>query len=98
MRSPLKVLLITGSLVAASLGAATSAAAATAAPTLITSNFACSDSACEIGPGNVGTPFAAGLDGTGGPTYTGPECNAYTMQVISGGLPHGLQFGEPICE
>jgi hypothetical protein len=85
-------------LITAGLSAAEDAAAAPAPPTLITSNFACSDSACEIGPGNVGTPFAAGLDGTGGPTYTGPECSAYTMQVISGGLPHGLQFGEPICE
>ena len=43
-------------------------------------------------------PFAAGLHGTGGPTYTGPECNPYLMKVISGSLPPGLQFGEPICE
>ena len=46
----------------------------------------------------MGLPFAAGLDGTGGPTYTGPECNPYTMKVISGSLPPGLQFGEPVCE
>lgn len=99
MRSPLKLLLITGSLVAASLGASASATAATSAPpTLITSNFACSNGVCEIGPGNVGMPFAAGLDGTGGPAYTGPECNPYTMKVISGSLPPGLQFGEPVCE
>ena len=99
MRSPLKLLLITASLVAASLGAATSAGAATPAPpTLITSNFACSNGVCEVGPGNVGMPFGAGLDGTGGSAYYGPECNPYTMKVISGSLPPGLQFGEPGCE
>jgi hypothetical protein len=99
MRSTLRLLLITGSLVAASLGASGSATAATPAPpTLITSNFACSNGVCEVGPGNVGMPFAAGLHGTGGPTYTGPECNPYTMKVISGSLPSGLQFGEPDCE
>ena len=99
MRSRLKLLLITASLVAASLGAATSATAATPAPpTLITSNFACSNGVCEVGPGNVGMSFAAGLDGTGGPAYTGPECNPYTMKVISGSLPPGLQLGEPDCE
>ena len=53
---------------------------------------------CEVGPGNVGMPFGAGLDGTGGPAYTGPECNAFIMKVISGSLPPGLQFGEPVCE
>ena len=102
MRSPLKALLITGSLVAASLGGAASAAAKssppTPPPTLITTNFACSNGVCEVGPGNVGMSFAAGLDGTGGPVYTGPECNPYTMQVISGSLPPGLQLGEPDCE
>ena len=102
MRSPLRALLITGSLVAASLGGAASAAAKPAPPppppTLITTNFACSNGVCEVGPGNVGMPFAAGLDGTGGPAYTGPECNPYTMKVISGGLPPGLQLGEPDCE
>ena len=99
MRSPLKALLITASLVAASLGGAASAAAATPAPpTLITTNFACSNGVCEVGPGNVGMSFAAGLDGTGGPTYTGPECNPYTMSVVSGSLPPGLQLGEPDCE
>ena len=99
MRSPLKAMLITGSLVAASLGASASATAAPPAPpTLITSHFACGNGVCEVGPGNVGIPFAAGLDGTGGPTYTGPECNPYTMKVISGSLSPGLQFGEPVCE
>jgi hypothetical protein len=102
MRSPLRALLITGSLVAASLGGAASAAAKSSPPppppTLITTNFACSNGVCEVGPGNVGMSFAAGLDGTGGPAYTGPECNPYTMKVISGSLPPGLQLGEPDCE
>ena len=100
MRLQLKLLIITGALITAALGAAAPAAAATAsaAPTLITSNFACSNGVCEIGPGNVGLPFAAGLDGTGGPAYAGPECNPYIMKVISGSLPPGLTFGEPICE
>ena len=42
--------------------------------------------------------FAAGLIGTGGPLYYGPECNAYLMKVVSGSLPPGLRLGEPICE
>lgn len=97
MRVQFKVLVIAGALLSASLGASASAAAP-APPTLITSHFACSNGVCEVGPGNVGMPFAAGLDGTGGPSYTGPECNPYTMKVISGSLPPGLQFGEPVCE
>jgi hypothetical protein len=96
MRSPLKVLLITGSLVAASLGAATSAAAATPAPpTLITTNFACSNGVCEVGPGNVGMSFAAGMYGTGGPTCPpGSSCNGnnFVISVVSGSLPPGLQL------
>jgi hypothetical protein len=87
-----------GSLLMAGLGTAAPAVAASAPPTLITSNFACSSGVCQVGPGNTGQPFAAGLIGTGGPAYTGPECNAYTMSVISGSLPPGLQFGEPDCE
>jgi hypothetical protein len=70
----------------------------TSPPTIVTSNFVCGTGACAIGPGDVGMPFAAGLVGTGGPQYTGPECNAYLMKVVSGTLPPGLQLGEPICE
>ena len=98
MRSPLKALLITGSLVAASLGGAASAAAATTAPpTLITSNFACSNGVCEVGPGNVGMSFAAGMYGTGGPTCTPGPCTGnngeyFVMSVVSGSLPPGLQL------
>jgi hypothetical protein len=98
MRRQFKILILTGALIAAGLGAAAPAAAATAPPTLITRNFACSNGVCEVGPGNVGLPFAAGLDGTGGPTYTGPECNPYIVKIISGSLPPGLQFGQPDCE
>jgi hypothetical protein len=87
-----------GSLLMAGLGTAAPAVAATAPPALLTSNFVCSSGVCQVGPGNVGQPFAAGLTGTGGPTYYGPECNPYTMRVISGSLPPGLQFGEPDCE
>ncbi len=42
--------------------------------------------------------FAAGLIGTGGPAYYGPECNPYVMKVVSGSLPPGLALGEPDCE
>ena len=98
MRPHFKILMIIGVLIAAGLGAAAPAAAATAPPTLITSNFACSNGGCEVGPGNMGMAFAAGLNGTGGPTYTGPECNPYVMRVVSGSLPPGLQLGEPACE
>ena len=67
-------------------------------PTIVTSNFVCSNGLCAIGPGDVGMPFAAGLIGTGGPPYSGPECNPYVMSVVSGSLPPGLQLGEPVCE
>ena len=98
MRGSVKALLLSGALITAGLGAAAPAAAAAAPPTLITSNFACSSGVCEVGPGNVGMPFAAGLIGTGGPAYFGPECNPYLISVVSGSLPPGLQLGEPICE
>jgi hypothetical protein len=92
MRSHLKALLITGSLVAGSLAGAGSAAAATAPPTLMTTNFACSNSVCEVGPGNVGMPFGAGLLGL--PTV--PQfCIPYIYSVISGSLPPGLQIVDP---
>jgi len=102
MRSSLKALLITGALVAATLGAATSAAAAkppppAPPPSLITTNFACGNGVCEVGPGNVGMSFAAGMYGTGGPTCTPGPCNGNNSEyivigVVSGSLPPGLQL------
>jgi hypothetical protein len=86
MRSPLKALLITGSLVAASLGGAASAAATSSPPTLDTSHFACSNGVCEIGPGNVGMSFAAGL------YATAPNSPTFLIAVVSGSLPPGLQL------
>jgi hypothetical protein len=95
MRSLLKVLLITGSLVTASLGAAVPAAAATAPPVMDTSIFACNNGVCEVGPGNVGMPFAAGLNvklGTYPPITERLYGSDFTMKIISGSLPPGLQF------
>ena len=93
MRSSLKLLLITGSLVALSLSAAVSATAATSAPTLVTSNYACSNGTCEVGPGNIGIAFGAALAGTGElPAVSG--CT-YAMSVTSGSLPPGLQLSGP---
>jgi hypothetical protein len=104
MRSPLKALLVTGALVAASLGGAASAAAATTAPpTLVTTNFACSNGVCEVGPGDVGVSFAAGMYGTGGPTCTPGPCTnnngaCFVMSVVSGSLPPGLQLNTTFNE
>jgi Putative Ig domain len=75
-------------LVLASLGATASATAATTSnPSLMTQNFACSNGVCEVGPGNVGIAFGAELNGTGG------SAGSYTISVISGSLPPGLQLG-----
>lgn len=99
----LKRVAVTGALFAGLAGSvvfltAPGAVASSSTPSIITTNFVCSNGMCAIGPGDVGMPFAAGLVGTGGPDYTGPECNPYIMTVISGKLPPGLQLGEPICE
>jgi hypothetical protein len=102
MHGRVRALVIAGSMLAAVLGTAGTAtavhAASVPAPTLNTSLFVCAGGVCQVGPGNVGMPFAAGLTGTGGPAYDGPECNPYTMKVVSGSLPPGLQLGEPVCE
>jgi hypothetical protein len=60
--------------------------------------YPCSNGTCSIGPGNTGLPFAAALDPTGGPTYTGPESNGYQMSVFSGSLPPGLKLALPDAE
>ena len=102
MRGLARVLVITGTFLLTALGAFAPAGAATAAapapPVLVTSSFACSGGACEVGPGNVGVSFAAGMIATGGPTYYGPECNPYVMKVVSDSLPPGLVLAEPDCE
>ena len=97
MRSPLRALLITGSLAAAILGAALPATTASAAvaPTLSTTNFACSNGVCEIGPGNVGMSFAAGLDAVGQQCSDMGGTTPEVRGVASGSLPPGLQFGLP---
>jgi hypothetical protein len=65
MRPQFKILVIMGAMLTAGLGTAVPASAAAAAPVMDTSIFACNGSACEVGPGNVGVPFAAGLNVTG---------------------------------
>ena len=97
------VLLTTGALVVSSLAAASAtAAAATAPPVMDTSVFACSNGVCEVGPGNVGMPFAAGLNVKTG-TVANPNVEKffgddYTMKVISGSLPPGLTLAMPDTE
>jgi hypothetical protein len=73
-------------------------AASTPLPGIATSNFVCNAGVCAIGPGDVGMSFAAGLVGTGGPTYYGPESNPYLMTVVTGSLPPGLSLGLPDTE
>jgi hypothetical protein len=92
------VALVLGVLMSSLTAQAGAATAASSPPAIVTSNFVCSQGVCAIGPGNKGMAFAAGLVGTGGLTYYGPECNPYIMTVTSGSLPPGLQLGEPICE
>ena len=101
MRPHFKVLMITGALITGGLGAAVPAAAATAPNTLDTSTFACTNGVCEVGPGNVGTPFAAGLNVKIG-NYTPPVERYYggyfRMVIIGGSLPPGLQLSLPSSE
>ena len=98
MRLQLKILMITGTLITAALGAAAPAAAAPAPPVMDTSNLACSNGVCEVGPGNVGMPFGAGLnitgDGVSGKFYG----DDFRMTIISGSLPPGLQLSLPSTE
>jgi hypothetical protein len=101
MRPQFKILVIMGAMLAAGLGAAEPASAATAAPTMDTSTLACSGSACEVGPGNVGVPFAAGLNVIGDGVTQSVEkfCgDDFTMKIISGSLPPGLLLSLPSSE
>ena len=101
MRPQFKILVIMGAILTAGLGAAVPASAATAAPVMDTSVFACSGSACEVGPGNVGVPFAAGLNVTGDGITQSVEKfygDDFTMQITSGSLPPGLKLSLPSSE
>ncbi len=101
MRLQFKALLITGALMTAGLSAAAPAAAATAPPAMDTSTFACSNGVCEVGPGNVGMPFAAGLNVTGDGVAKSVEKfygDDFSMKIISGSLPPGLQLSLPSTE
>jgi hypothetical protein len=102
MRPQFKILMITGALITATLGAAApAAAAATAPPAMDTSTFACSNGVCEVGPGNVGMPFAAGLNVIGDGVVKSVERYygySFKMTIISGALPPGLQLSAPSTE
>lgn len=89
---------LTGALISLTVAPTGAVNAASSPPSIITSNFVCNNGVCSVGPGNTAMPFAAGLLGTGGPAYSGPECNSFIMKVSAGSLPPGLQLGEPICE
>jgi hypothetical protein len=105
MRGPVNALVITGSMLLVFLGALAPASAATtttpAPPVMDTSNFACSSGVCEVGPGNVGVPFAAALNVTGDGVTQSVEAyygDYFTMKIISGSLPLGLQLTLPDSE
>jgi hypothetical protein len=87
--------------VPASAAAAVPASAAAAAPVMDTSVFACSGSVCAVGPGNVGVPFAAGLNVIGDGITQSVEKfygDDFTMKITSGSLPPGLQLSLPSSE
>ena len=96
-----KILVIMGAVLTAGLGAAVPASVATAPRVMDTSVFACSGSACEVGPGNVGVPFAAGLNVIGDGITKSVEKfygDDFTMKITSGSLPPGLQLSLPSSE
>ena len=98
MRPQFKILVIMGAILTAGLGAAVPASAAAAAPVMDTSVFACSGTVCEAGPGNVGAPFAAGLNVTGDGVSGKSYGDDFTMQITSGSLPPGLKLSLPSSE
>lgn len=101
MRTRVKILLITGALAGASVAATAAAGAATAPPVMDTSVFACGSGGCEVGPGTMGVPFAAGLNVTGDGVTQPVEKfygDYFTLKIISGSLPPGLQLSLPSSE
>ena len=63
------VVLVAG---AAMIASSAPASATSSPPQVLTTYFhitayPCSNGTCAIGPGNTGMPFAAALEGTGGP-------------------------------
>jgi hypothetical protein len=99
MRLRFKVLVIAGSLLTAGLGVSASATAATiTVPVMDTSTFACGNGVCEVGPGNVGMSFAAGLNVTGDGVSGRDYGDDFRMTIISGSLPPGLQLSLPSSE
>ena len=101
MRAQFKILVIMGAMLTAGLGTAVPASAAAAAPVMDTSVFACSGGVCEVGPGNVGVPFAAGLNVIGDGITQSVEKfygDDFTMQITSGSLPPGLKLSLPSSE
>jgi hypothetical protein len=106
MPTSFKALALAGAVLIASavtLASTATASATSSPPQVVTTYFGgtiypCSNGTCAIGPGTVGTQFAAAMDGTGGPPYSGPESNAYQMSVVSGSLPPGLTLALPDAE
>jgi Putative Ig domain len=100
MRPQFKILVIIGAMLTAGLGAAVPASAAAAAPVMDTSIFACNNGVCEVGPGNVGTPFAAGLNvgSSNNPPVERYYGDCFTMKITTGSLPPGLQLSLPSSE
>jgi len=92
MRRHRKTLTLAGAALAASLagvGASAGAAAAASTPSiLIPTDFVCnSNGVCSPGPGDVGVAYAGEI-GVSDTSYNGP----YTITLVSGSLPPGLQL------
>jgi hypothetical protein len=97
MRGSVRALVAYGALMAGlgagAIAASAPAVAAASTPTLVTTGYVCSNGICQVGPGNVGVAFNAGLEATGG-TPGVQQCNYY---ITVTGLPPGLQTGNPPC-
>ena len=104
MLGAFKRLVFLGAVTIGAAIASTVATAASTAPPQVSTTYLgatlypCSNGTCTIGPGNTGMPFAAAMDGTGGPPYSGLESNPYDMSVAKGSLPPGLKLALPDAE